>query len=325
MIVMMSRPDFMAKQILFLESDKCKNLKFRNSNLVLLDEKNKVLIQHSLHKIFMVFVYGEFTITSVLVKNVKKHAIPLIFLNYNLRVYFSVIPDNKGNFLLRKKQYHFNNNLIIAKHTVRNKIQNQLTLMKSLRYKTVNDKQSISDIESSLKGINKCENSQELLGIEGSASKLFFQTYFKNMAFTGRKPRCKSDIINLLLDIGYHYLFNFIEANLELYGFDTYCGFYHKFFYQRKSLVCDLIEPFRCIIDKRVRKSYNLKQINISEFKCKGGQYHIKKGYNKKYSRLFLKEILLHKEQIFIYVQQYYRSFIKERNISDFPIFTVKK
>ncbi len=322
---MMSRPDFMAKQILFLESDKCKNLKFRNSNLVLLDEKNKVLIQHSLHKIFMVFVYGEFTITSVLVKNVKKHAIPLIFLNYNLRVYFSVIPDNKGNFLLRKKQYHFNNNLIIAKHTVRNKIQNQLTLMKSLRYKTVNDKQSISDIESSLKGINKCENSQELLGIEGSASKLFFQTYFKNMAFTGRKPRCKSDIINLLLDIGYHYLFNFIEANLELYGFDTYCGFYHKFFYQRKSLVCDLIEPFRCIIDKRVRKSYNLKQINISEFKCKGGQYHIKKGYNKKYSRLFLKEILLHKEQIFIYVQQYYRSFIKERNISDFPIFTVKK
>ena len=55
------------------------------------------------------------------------------------------------------------------------------------------------------------------------------------------------------MDIGYTYLFNFIDALLRLYGFDTYLGFYHKEFYQRKSLVCDVVEPFRCIIDKNTK------------------------------------------------------------------------
>lgn len=321
----MSRPDFKAKQVLFLESDKCKNLKFRNSNLILLDEKNNVIIQHSLHRIFLVFIYGEFSITSVLIKNAKKHAIPLIFLNYNLRQYFSIQPDNKGNFLLRKKQYNYTHNLDIAKHIVRNKAENQLSLMRSLRYKTNSERSYIQETQDAINKIATAENSQSLMGIEGTISKIFFQTYFKNTGFCGRRPRCRTDIINLLLDIGYHYLFNFIEANIELYGFDTYCGVYHKFFFQRKSLVCDLIEPFRCIVDRRVRKSYNLKQINPKEFSFKKGQCHIKKGFNKKYSKIFLKEILLFKEEIFLYMQKYYRVLMKERPISDYPNFQVKK
>jgi len=144
------------------------------------------------------------------------------------------------------------------------------------------------------------------------------------MEFKGRKPRCKNDILNLLLDIGYHYLFNFIEANLELYGFDTYCGVYHKFFFQRKSLVCDIIEPFRCIIDRRLRKSFNLNQINPDDFGFKNGQYFIKREFNKKYTKIFLKEILKHKEPIFLYAQTYYRSFVKDKGIKDYPRFDLR-
>ena len=95
---MMSRPDFMIKQILLIESDNSKKLKFRNSNLILIDEDNKTLLQHSCHKIFVVFVVGEFSITSVLIKNAKKFAFPIVFLGFNLKPYFSVVPDNKGNF-----------------------------------------------------------------------------------------------------------------------------------------------------------------------------------------------------------------------------------
>ncbi len=143
------------------------------------------------------------------------------------------------------------------------------------------------------------------------------------MGFIGRKPRCKIDIYNLLFDIGYTYLFNFIEANLELYGFDTYYGFFHKLFYQRKSLVCDLMEPFRCIIDLRIRKSFSLKQINPQEFECRNGQYFVKREFYKKYSQLFLKEILLYKEDIFLYIQSYYRSFMKGRYVDTYPQFQI--
>lgn len=318
---MLSRPDFMAKQVLFIESDNSKKIRFKNSNLVLTNENSKIILQHPCTKIFIIFISGEFSITSVLIKNAKRYAVPIVFLNNNLKPYFSIIPDNKGNFLLREKQYSNSNNLEIAKCIISNKIKNQIDLMNSLRYKTIMEKDNISKIEELFKQINQIQNSQELLGIEGTASKLFFETYFKNLNFNGRRPRCRDDIFNLLLDIGYYYLFNFIEANLELYGFDTYCGFYHKFFFQRKSLVCDLVEPFRCIIDRRIRKSFNLKQINKDDFYFKNGQFYIKKDFNKKYSKLFLKEILKQKEKIFLYIQTYYRSFIKGREIENFPLF----
>jgi len=314
----------MEKQVLFIESDNSKKLKFKNSNLVLVDENNKIVLQHPCSKIFIVFILGEFSITSVLIKNVKKNAIPLVFLHYSLKPYFSIIPDNKGNFLLRKKQYTNTNDLEIAKYVISNKIKNQIVLMISLRYKTVKEKSSISKVKGLLKQTDFAQNCQELLGIEGTASKLFFETYFKNLNFNGRRPRCKDDIFNLLLDIGYHYLFNFVEANLELYGFDTYYGFYHKLFFQRKSLICDLMEPFRCIIDRRIRKSLNLKQINKDDFYFKNGQFYIKREFNKKYSELMLREILQHKEKIFLYIQSYYRSFIKEKEIDEYPNFTIE-
>ena len=320
---MMSRPDFMSKQILFIESNHLNKLKFKNSNLVLVDENNKILLQHSLHKIFVVFIYGDYTITSVLLKKSKKHSISFIFLNYNLKSYLVVNPDNKGNFLLRKKQYINQNELELAKYVIKNKIQNQILLIESLRYKTPKEKISLNKIKFILNKVDFVKNSQELLGFEGTISKLYFEIYFKNLEFKGRKPRCKQDIFNLLLDIGYYYLFNFIDAILELYGFDTYYGFYHKLFFQRKSLVCDIIEPFRSIIDRRIKKSYNLKQINNDDFYFKNGQYYIKREFNKKYSEIFLKEILKYKESIFLYIQLYYRCFIKNKDINKYPIFNI--
>ncbi len=320
---MLSRPDFMEKQVIVLDSDSSKKFKFSNYNMQLINENNKIVFQHSCHKIFLVFIIGDCSITSVLIKNFKKFNIPVIFLNYNLKPYFSIVSNNKGNFLLREKQYKNKNDFGIAKKIILNKVNNQLSLMKSLRYKTIKEKESIKSISSFLIKIPLALTNNELLGLEGNASKLFFETYFKNMGFIGRKPRCKIDIYNLLFDIGYTYLFNFIEANLELYGFDTYYGVFHKLFYQRKSLVCDIIEPFRCVIDQKIRKSYNLKQINPEDFGFKNGQYFVKINCNKKYSKLFLEEILFYKEEIFLYIQSYYRVFIKDKKIEDYPEFKI--
>lgn len=321
---MLSRPDFMEKQIILIQSDKSKRIRLRNSNLVLLNENNRVVLQNPINKIFMVFIQGDLSITSSFIKTAKKNAVSIIFINYNLKPYFSIVPDNKGNFLLRERQYSNSNDLDIAKHIIANKINNQLYLMNSLRYKTTYEKEDILKIKDLILEVKNAKDNQELLGIEGTASKIFFKNYFKNTEFNGRRPRCKDDIFNLLLDIGYYYLFNFIEANLELYGFDTYYGFYHRLFFQRKSLVCDLIEPFRCIIDRRIKKSWNLKQIDKNDFYFENGQFHVKKEFNKKYSQLFLKEILKYKEKIFLYFQSHYRSFIKGVEIEHFPNFELE-
>jgi CRISPR-associated protein Cas1 len=164
---------------------------------------------------------------------------------------------------------------------------------------------------------------QELLGMEGSASKIFFPAYFRQLNWKRREPRTKRDINNLLLDIGYTYIFNFIEAMTAIYGFDIYCGVYHTFFYQRKSLICDMVEPFRCIIDQRLRKAHNLNQIDSDDFFVKNSQYMLKYKSQSKYTKLFMKDILEHKKEIFLYIQSYYRWFIKDKPQDQFPVFTI--
>jgi CRISPR-associated protein Cas1 len=123
------------------------------------------------------------------------------------------------------------------------------------------------------------------------------------------------------MDIGYTYLFYFIEANLNLYWFDTYKGVFHTQFFERKSLVCDLQEPFRPIIDRKIKNAFALNQIYEKDFKQRKWVYYLKFDKQSHYSALFLKELLEYKETIFKYVRDYYLSVIKEqKDLSSFEI-----
>ena len=322
---MMSLPDFKYKQCIFYFSSKEKCvLKFRADNLVLEDENKKVLLQHSCHRTFSLCIIGNITVTSVIIKKSKQFGFPVLLLsrNFKLDAYFNNVAE--GNFLLRKKQYTLGKEkqLLIAKQLVSQKIYNQSQLLKNIRRKVILEKDSISKLSNL--NVNLADYPKELLGIEGSASKIFFSTYFRKYNWIRREPRTKRDINNLLLDIGYTYLFNFVETMISLYGFDLFCGVYHTFFYQRKSLVCDLVEPFRCIIDKSLRKAFNLKQISEDDFYHKNGQVILQYKHQGKYTSIFVKALLEYKEEIFLYIQAYYRWTMKEKDITEFPVFKIK-
>lgn len=77
----------------------------------------------------------------------------------------------------------------------------------------------------------------------------------------------KTDPLNVTLDIGYSVLFNFIESFVRIFGFDIYVGVYHRTWFKRKSLICDLMEPFRCIIDHAILLAFNRKQFTIDDFR----------------------------------------------------------
>lgn len=164
---------------------------------------------------------------------------------------------------------------------------------------------------------------QEIMGYEGMASKTFFLHHFKEYIWHGRRPRVKNDYINSILDIGYTVLFAFIESMLSIYGFDVYCGVLHTMFYMRKSLVCDVMEPFRAIVDEQVKKSLNLGQFKESNFKFINRRFELEWEKSKKYVAIILNAILSYKEDIFKYFRQYYRAVMKGKAISEFPVFEV--
>lgn len=315
---MLSLPDFRYKQIIVhIVKRKAEKLRFRADNILIEDENKKVILQHSCHRIFALFIVGDISLTSVVAKYAVKYGFPIIMMNDSMKVYARINCKADGNTLLRIRQYTGQNNLEIARKIVSLKINNQISLLENLRYKSQEDKNAIEK----LKEIDLCQasSSNQLMGLEGMASKIFFATYFRPLNWQRREPRCRRDIYNLLLDIGYTHLFNFIEGLLSLYGFDVYCGVYHTFFYQRKSLVCDLIEPFRCIIDRRLRKAYRLKQISEEDFQFHHFQYQLSWDKQGKYIQLFWKDILEEKENIFLFIQSYYRWLMKDKGLLEFP------
>lgn len=320
---MLSLPDFKYKQIAIHQAGgNGEKLRFRADNIIIEDKDGKVIFQNTCHRLFALFIIGEMSLTSTAIKKAVDFAFPIVLMNRNMKVIAKINCGAEGNTLLRKKQYSSQErNFEIAKQLVSIKIQNQTQLLKNLRFRSNNDNEAIkhlTDITPS-----HANDTKELMGMEGNASKIFFASYFRPMAWQRRSPRCRQDIYNLLLDMGYTYLFNFIEAMLALYGFDLYCGVYHTFFYQRKSLVCDIIEPFRCIIDRRLRKAYNLKQIDPEDFFIQEGQYQLAWQSQSKYIRLFFKDILAEKENIFLFCQAYYRWFMRDKSVEFFPKYKI--
>ncbi|MDD3794018.1 MAG: type V CRISPR-associated endonuclease Cas1 [Candidatus Gracilibacteria bacterium] len=321
---MLQLPDFDEKQIIFIESFDTKNINFENENLTIKEEgiiKNKI----SLFKIFAIFLIGETTITSVLIRKFQEYGITLVMMKKNFTPYLVIGNETEGNYVLRKKQYEKTEEemLEIAKSIIKLKTHNQLELLKAIREKDLDIKGDITKINGIITKIDSVDNYESLLGYEGNVSKLFFTNYFKKIGWYKRAPRTKMDIKNLLLDIGYTYLFHFIEALLRLYGFDNYYGVYHRTWYARKSLALDLMEPFRCIIDKAVLKAYNLGQINEKDFKFQNGQYILPWENSRKYNAIFFKELLSYKKEMFIFIKDYYKYFMKGRN--EFPKFKINE
>ncbi len=317
---MMSLPDFMEKQILFVEARYGieNSLQFQNDN-ILYKKDGKSANRISCFKVFAIFIIGNCTITSVLIKKCRQYGISLFLLGNNFECYASMSAGLESNFILRDKQYKKENELDMAKFLVENKVKNQLTLLKEKRF-IINLDYKIKELKEK---IAKITDEKELLGMEGNYSKDFFQEYFRQLNWSRRAPRVKSDPANVLLDTGYTFLFNFVDSLLKLYGFDTYKGFYHKLFFQRKSLSCDVMEPFRCIIDRQLLKSYKLNQIDEKDFEYKNGKYVLDFEKQRKYIAIFSQAVMDNKEGIFNYVRDFYRFFVV--NGKDFPEFFIIK
>ena len=169
--------------------------------------------------------------------------------------------------------------------------------------------------------IEDIEDYNLLMGLEGTVAKCFFSTYFQDFNWKGRHPRMKSDTLNVTLDIGYTILFNYMESFMRMFGFDLYKGVYHRLWYQRKSLICDIMEPFRCIIDHTILLAFHRGQFKDKDFIKLKGEIHFKYEKSSVYYNVFFKVLIDYKTEIFKYVQQYYRCFMGRKSAQQFPIF----
>lgn len=319
---MITLPDFQKKQIAFVFFNEGEKMSILNDNFIITDKDGVVKLQCTCYRLFLVFAVGNFSITSAVIQRAKKFGFYIACMTVGFRLYSIIGAPKDGNTLLKKKQYEYDG-VDIARHIVKNKIVNQRKALMLNRNKNESVKEAIERLDEYLKKIDDVVLLSELMAYEGLSSKIYFRNHFNNVLWNGRKPRLKMDYVNASLDIGYTLLFSFVESILECYGFDTYVGVLHRQFYMRKSLACDIVEPFRPLIDIQVKKGINLKQIQEKDFTLINHQWKLKYEASPKYTKLFMMALVNEKNNIFEYIQKYYNSFMKEANVEQFPIYTL--
>lgn len=297
-----------------------------NSGELMLEEldgdKKKTLTKFPFQKLLALFIMGHITVTTPLIDKCKRYGVALVIMKPNLRPVFFWANSAEANYLLRKRQFDFKeDDISIAKCIVSNKILNQKVSLVKTRKKDETTTEAISRCNAALDTLQDIDDYNQLMGLEGTIAKTFFAAYFQNQNWKGRHPRMKSDVLNVTLDIGYTILFNFMESFIRMFGFDLYVGVYHRLWFKRKSLVCDLMEPFRCIIDHTTLLAFNRKQFSGKDFTLIKQEYHLKYEKCADYYRVFYDALIARKMDFFKYVQQYYRCFMGRKSVQEYPNF----
>lgn len=94
---------------------------------------------------------------------------------------------------------------------------------------------------------------------EGHAAKVYFNALF-GMDFT----RGSENETNAALNYGYSIILSAFNREIVAQGYLTQLGIFHDNKFNHFNLSCDLMEPFRILIDRRV-KAMNPAQLSTNE------------------------------------------------------------
>lgn len=124
--------------------------------------------------------------------------------------------------------------------------------------------------------LNVCEGDLQsqrstLLGYEGISGRVYFDAISKVMPaeyrFNGRSRRPAVDPYNAMLNYAYGILYSLIDRSLILAGLDPQLGFLHTDNYNKRSLVFDMIEPFRVIAERSTTLFFTGRRVKKNFFR----------------------------------------------------------
>jgi len=254
----------------------------KKENCFLVRNEDKVF-EVSVNKVDSILITTAAYISTDAIKFAVDNNIDIVFLDSYGDPYGRVWHPKLGSTtLIRRRQlelYDKEEGLNLAKKWGIQKIDNQIALLKRLK-KTRSEKsdklerstEEIEQLKERMKGLKGTieEKRQTMLGIEGMASRRYFETLSSIMPekykFEGRSRNPAKDEFNTLLNYGYGVLYSMVEKACIIAGLDPYIGFLHTDNYNKKSLVFDVIEIFRTFVDETVVHLFTKRKVKDEYF-----------------------------------------------------------
>jgi len=231
--------------------------------------QGEVLLEIPCADIDQVMIFGNVQVTTQSLQELLQHGIELAIFTRSAKLMGQLTPPKTKNIFLRMDQFQRQQDnqfcLKISKTFVKRKIESMLSIVK--RHQKYNPDtfslQEIKQLENFITQANKANSNNSLLGIEGSATALYFQFFSRMLKppwkFEGRTRRPPKDPVNAVLSFGYVVVGSEIQSLLDGIGFDPFLGFYHVVEYGRPSLALDVLEEFRhSLVDRLALNLFNL-------------------------------------------------------------------
>jgi len=163
--------------------------------------------------------------------------------------------DDDEHIKTRLAQYEAYKNgkaITIAKEIVLSKIESQNIILKEYSLRQIDLMTFKAKIES-LESKNLTEVRRKLLPIEGKASEHYFAEIFKllpkNLRIEKRKSFKAYDGINNTFNLAYTVLRYRVHSAILKAHLEPFLGFVHAEAHSKPSLVCDMMEIYRSLID----------------------------------------------------------------------------
>lgn len=230
----------------------------KEGDLLTITKEGDILQKVPAIKVEQVVVFGNVNLTTPVIHYLLQQGIDCVFCSSYGKFHGRLISTESKFGLLRQRQTELilqaEKRLAIAKSFVAGKLRNQRTLL--MRYRRELEipelEAAVDELWLSEQKLTKCDNLQEVRGIEGTASAGYYRAFRKvlkrDLGFSSRVRRPPTDPINSMLSLGYTLLVYAIQAAVNVVGLDPFQGFLHSPEPSRPSLVLDLMEEFRPII-----------------------------------------------------------------------------
>ena len=246
-------------------------ISYKNRFLVVKQENDEKYIH--LSEIDTVIVDSiSVSISAYLLKELADNKINIIFCDEKHNPFGEIVPyyskHNTSKMNKEQIKWKTTDKDKIWSGIVKNKIMNQALLLKKTKSDTY--KLVLSYIDEVVDG--------DKTNREGHAAKVYFNALFGNDFV-----RNSDDSINAALNYGYAILLSTINKEIINNGYLTQLGIHHKNEFNEFNLTCDLMEPFRIVIDnfvyynqeRKLDTEYKLDIVNIlnGTFKYQGKNY----------------------------------------------------
>ncbi|MFZ0924903.1 MAG: CRISPR-associated endonuclease Cas1 [Halobacteriota archaeon] len=234
-------------------------------------------------KVESILITTSATITTDAIKCAMENNIDVVFLDHFGDPFGRVWHCKLGSTtLIRRRQLETSmkpRGLRMARGWALTKIENQARYLKELKknhppiqsdlHKYIEQLEQLSEKMASVGGtIDK--NRGKIMGLEGSASRLYFGALARVLpekwTFHGRSRDPAADGFNCMLNYGYGVLYSMVEKGIIVAGLDPYIGFIHVDNYNKKSFVFDLIELYRTYVDQTVVPLFTRKMVKEDMF-----------------------------------------------------------